>query len=202
MITASISGLGAILSRRIAQLKSIANPANEQDKIMRIVALSVLGGENGIHDRIHEQGKASDGADIGTYSGGYMAVRTGKFKSNSKVTKGKNKGVTRDTGVFTKGENKGNPRPKFNRTDSKKVIISLTKKLELSYVVQATAKGYGIGFIDKSVNIAGYDNSTSSYDKSQYVEATYGKKIFSLTKQERQEALRITELEVSKRLKS
>lgn len=198
MITITVNGLNDIISKRISQLKSIANPANEQDKIARIVALDA---QAKIHKRIHEEGKASDGSDIGTYSKGYMAVRTGNFKSNGKISKGKNKGQQKTTGVFTKGKHKGEKRPNFNRTGSTKVVISLTKKLELSYAVKATEKGYGVGFIDASVNIPNYDNDTSSFDKSQYVENTYRKPIFNLTKEEKNSSIVLANTIVNKILK-
>lgn len=198
MITIQLRGLGEFCARRIAQLKSIVNPASEDDKILRTVALTL---QAKVHDRIHESGTASDGSQIGTYSGGYMAVRTGQFKSNATFSKGKNKGQTKPSGVFTKGENKGKPRPKFNRGGDTKVVISLTKKLELSYAVIPTEKGYGIGFIDASISIPNYEgNNVSSMDKVGYVENTYGKKIFNASEDERKLAPQIYRAELKRRL--
>jgi hypothetical protein len=193
MITISLSGLGEFCASRIAQLKSI-----EQDKVLRTAVLTAI---PVLHKRIHEEGKASDGSQIGKYSNPYMKVRTGNYPNNL-VTKGKNKGKNneRKAGVFTKGNNKGQPRPKFNRSQDNKVIISLTKKLELSYVVKATDDGYGIGFIDASVSIANYENSLSSWDKSQYVEATYGKPIFDASKEEEDTVINTYHEEVKRRL--
>lgn len=94
-----------------------------------------------ITKRIHEDGKASDGAQIGTYSKGYMRTREKKYK----------------------------------RKPDTKVIISLTRQLENDYSVIATEKGYAIGFINKF-----------NKQKSEWVEATYGKKIFNLTTSERE----------------
>jgi len=69
-------------------------------------------------------------------------------------------------------------RKKNNRGSSTKVIISLTRQLENNYAVIATPKGYGIGFLN-----------AFDYNKSQWVEATYGKPIFALTTEEHQYAL-------------
>lgn len=198
MIKVTLSGLGEFASRRIKQLESIINPSNEQDKITRTVALSAIGD---ISHRIHEEGKASDGSQIGTYSNPYLKIRTGNYQNN-KITRGKNKGNFKKNkaGYFTRGVLKGQPRPKFNRSDDKKVIVSLTKKLELSYAVKATEKGYGIGFIDASIDFPNYNNTVTSWDKSQYVEHTYGKPIFNLTKEEKQNALNNFQAEVKRRL--
>lgn len=198
MITARISGIGALVSKRIRQLQSISKPA-DQDKITRIVALDTLAR---VHRRIHTEGKSTDGSQIGTYSKGYMTVRTGSFKNNI-ATKGKSKGEARvgKAGVFTKGKNKGEQRPKYNRTPDTKAVISLTKKLELSYAVIGTANGYGIGFIDQSVSVPNDPNvNISSWDKAGFVENTYDKKIFSLTKDEINNAFKIVEYETKKRL--
>lgn len=74
-------------------------------------------------------------------------------------------------------------RAKAGRQEGKKVVISLTRQLENDWSVkersvQPTPKGYGIGFLDKH-----------NYDKSQWVEKTYKKPIFSLTESEQAYAL-------------
>ena len=132
--------------------------------------------------RIHIQGKASDDGQIGTYSKGYMAIRSGRFGNSPKVSRGPNKGKAKNAGTFTKVkvENiflKGDfgNRPNYNRGTDTKVIISLTRQLENDWAVVATSKGYGVGF-----------NNSHNFDKSQWVEATYKKKIFAMTSSERQ----------------
>ena len=67
---------------------------------------------------------------------------------------------------------------KFKRNSDPKVIISLTRQLENDYNVIATQRGYAIGFLNKH-----------NFDKSQFVQQTYGKRIFDLTESERAIAL-------------
>jgi hypothetical protein len=64
-----------------------------------------------LRERIHVDGKDSNGAEIGEYSNSYLKLREKKYHRNS----------------------------------DKKVIASLTRQLENSYVLQATDKGYTIG---------------------------------------------------------
>lgn len=66
----------------------------------------------------------------------------------------------------------------YSRSADKKVIISLTRQLENDWSVIATPKGYGIGFLNPH-----------NFDKSQWVELTYEKKIFSLSVSEEKYAL-------------
>ncbi len=68
--------------------------------------------------RIHEDGRATDGGQIGTYNAEYIKY----VRNNDK------------TGI--------------HRGASKKIIVSLTTQLENSWTVIDTPKGYGIGFSD------------------------------------------------------
>lgn len=144
------------------------------DSVLRGTATSMLGV---VKSRIHEQGKDAEGGNIGTYTPGYMEVRTGQFKTNAKFSKGKNKGETKPTGVFTKGKNKGNQRPNYNRTSDTKVVISLTRQMENDFTVIATENGYGLGYLN-----------ALNFNKAGWVEETYKKKIFSLTPDENTQA--------------
>lgn len=137
--------------------------------------------------RIHEDGKDSNEAQIGTYSEGYMKVRTGDFANSKRVTKGKNKGKLKDSGTFTDrtirlnkktgvftGEDKvGKARPNYNRTSDTKVVASLTRQLEGDWTVIPTEAGYGVGF-----------QNEINFNKTQWLEATYKKKIFDLSPSE------------------
>lgn len=67
---------------------------------------------------------------------------------------------------------------KYKRNADSKVIISLTRQLENDYAVVATQRGYGIGFLNKH-----------NFDKSQWVQLTYGKRIFDLSEREKNIAL-------------
>lgn len=81
-------------------------------------------------------------------------------------------------GTYTNGYING-LRKQNNRGKGSQVIISLTRQLENSYAVIATGKkGYGIGFLN-----------AFAFQKSQWVEVTYAKPIFDLTKEETQYAL-------------
>ena len=119
------------------------------DKMLRTMAISTAGD---MAYRIHTEGKKADGSQIGTYSAGYMKVRTGKFSTNQTYRSGKRKGETKPTGVFTRGKNKGQKRPSYNRTDSTKVVFSLTRQMENDFSLKETKEpirtvnGYGVGF--------------------------------------------------------
>lgn len=182
-ITSNINEVFGDLKTR---LESLGNP----DRMLRTVATSM---QAVVRDRIHVEGKAADGSQIGTYSKGYMSVRTGKFKNSEKFSRGKNKGKIKNAGTFTRGNNVmaiddndgsinrvGLPRPKYNRTDDTKVILSLTRQMESDFSVIATDNGYGLGY-----------NNQENLKKSQYSEATYKKKIFSMTDQEKEQAIEV-----------
>ena len=175
-ITSNASTVSAAL---IAKVKALGNT----DQLLRTIATNLQGE---VKQRIHVEGKAADGSQIGTYSRGYLAMRTGQFKSNGVVAKGKSKGETRTKGAFTKGKDKGKPRPNFNRTADPKVIISLTRQMENDFSVQATNTGYGLGY-----------NNAENVKKVEYVEHTYDKKIFSLTAEEKELARKTAEEFVS-----
>lgn len=134
------------------------------DMMSREMAFTIAGE---MRTRIHEQGKDSSGSEIGSYSPQYMRVRTDKLPPQ-----------------FTRGAKKGQTRPKFNRTANTKVVASLTRQMENDMTAGPikTTDGYGIGF-----------RNPDNYDKSQFVENTYGKKIFSLTQEEKQKAKAIAE---------
>jgi hypothetical protein len=108
--------------------------------------------------RIHIDGKDSSDKQIGTYSDDYMKVRTGQgFKSKT----------------VSRGPNKGNARQNYNRTGDTKVIASLTRQLEGDWTAVATDSGYGVGFLNEI-----------NFNKTQWLETTYKKKIFELTQGE------------------
>jgi len=123
--------------------------------------------------RIHIDGKAADDSQIGTYSKGYMVVRTGGYKNASKKNAGAfQKGAKAFSDVATK---KANIRPNYNRSADTKIIVSLTRQLENDWNVIATDDGYGIGFLN-----------SHNFDKARWVEAIKKKKIFFLAPTEQQ----------------
>jgi len=95
MITIS-TNMGDVISSIQTQLGQI-----KERRIAEKLAVEVLGL---MKKRIHEDGLASDGNPIGTYSKGYMKVRTGNYENN-KVTRGKRKGEVKKgtSGVYTAG---------------------------------------------------------------------------------------------------
>ena len=165
------------------QLRSAISP----DTLLRHVAVNML---PVVRDRIHVEGLDADGTQIGTYSPGYMKVRTGVFATNEIFKKGKNKGATKPTGVFTKGKNKGNPRPQYNRTNDTKVIASLTSEMENDFSVIEEGNKYGLGF-----------KAENNFKKSQYVEATYDKKIWTLTQNENNKVVELAKEIINEHLK-
>jgi hypothetical protein len=141
------------------------------DAMLRTVAFTVL---PEMKKRVHVDGRDSTGNQIGTYSTEYMKVRTGDFGNSGRFSKGKKKGEVKDAGVISRGPGKGKPRPKYNRTADTKVILSLTRQMENDMSVLPSGTGYGIGY-----------NNQDNFKKSQYNEATYKKKIWNLTEEEK-----------------
>lgn len=179
------TNLKVIVQAKLDQIRALKeNP----DAILRTVALAVL---PEMKNRIHIEGKDSAGGQIGTYSNSYMAVRTGNYLNSKKTKTGefKTKKGKGEAGKFTKGTNTkifgtiveetpkaGGNRPVYNRTADTKVIASLTRQMENDMTVLPSGRNYGIGY-----------NNAENKKKSEYVEATYDKKIFTkLTKEERE----------------
>lgn len=113
---------------------------NNPEYLLRPVAFDLVAM---MTQRIHDEGVASDGSPIGTYSNPYLKVRQNKY----------------------------------NRTSDNKVVVSLTRQLENDWSVVDIAKGYGIGF-----------KNQHNRDKAGWVEETYDKQIFSLSKTEHEYA--------------
>lgn len=144
-----LSNLGNVFSNIKTQLENVRNP----NYLLRPVVQEQI---RLMHNRIHEQGKASDGNQIGVYSPGYLKMRSDQLPPK-----------------FTKGAKKGQARPKYNRSTDPKIIVSLTRQLENDYAVIATPKGYGIGF-----------NNEFNLKKMRWVEAGQRKPIANMTPDE------------------
>lgn len=155
-----------------AGIKSIFDKLTDREYLLRPLAIETIAN---MKDRIHDQGKASDEAQIGTYSTEYMKVRTGNYGNSGRFTKGENKGKIKNSGVYTRGDKAGQNRPDYGRSSDTKVIVSLTRQLENDWAVLATPNnGYGIGF-----------NNPFNTQKARWVEEQKKKIIFNLTAQER-----------------
>jgi hypothetical protein len=162
-----------------AKLEQILELKKNPDPILRTVALTVL---PALRKRVHVDGLDASGSKIGTYSAGYMVVRTGSYKNAETYKKGakagqrKNSGkftdqtikLNKQTGVFTGEDKSGKARPNYNRTADTTVILSLTRQMENDESVVPTPSGYGIGFLNPF-----------NFKKAIWCEETYGKKILT-----------------------
>lgn len=188
------------ISIRVDVNKLIADLGGKIDgnEIARFVAVSML---PVVKDRIHTEGKAADDSQIGTYSPGYMVVRTGAYQNADRVKKGKSKGDLKNSGTYTKGfdtkvfgtivdetSKTGKARPNYNRTSDTKVILSLTRQMENDFSVIDLNNGWGLGY-----------KNGFNYEKSQWAEEKYKKKIFSLSEKEFELATEIATAEIVKR---
>lgn len=165
------TNIGEVVQLTVEKMEQLKNT----DMMLRTAATTVLGL---MKKRIHEDGLDAEGKPIGTYSPGYMKIRTGNYGNSARVSRGQNKGKLKDAGVFSKGKNTGASRPKFNRTADTKVILSLTRQMENDMkVIAVKDNSYGIGYTNKH-----------NYDKSQWTEATYKRngRIFALSAGEQQ----------------
>lgn len=168
-----MNGYNSNISLVVGVMKSkLISLEQNPDQMLRTVAFAVL---PEVKKRVHIDGKASNGEQIGTYSPEYMKIRTGNFGNSAKFSKGKHKGSVKDSGTFSRGKNKGEQRPRYNRTGDTRVIASLTRQMENDMSVLATGSGYGIGY-----------NNPDNFNKSQFVESTYKKDIWSLTTDEKE----------------
>lgn len=175
------TNISTVASGLIAKMQSL----QDRDKLLRAVASNVL---ETMKNRIHREGQAADGSQIGTYTPGYMKVRTGDFKNAKKFVKGKNAGkrknagtfteavirLNKETGVFTGEDKVGKARPNYNRTGDTTVICSLTRNMENDMKILPTKDGYGIG----------YSNDING-KKVDWLEDTYDKPIFTIGDLER-----------------
>lgn len=159
-----------------ARFEQVTAPRSE---LFREVALELI---PMIHERIHVEGKAADGTQIGTYSNAYIKVRTGDYGNADKFKKGKNAGKNKNAGTATKGTSKGSARNRYNRSADTKVILSLTRQMENDYAVMPGEVGWGIGF-----------NNSHNADKARWNDKRYGHTVYQLTEEELEYAVKRTE---------
>jgi hypothetical protein len=180
------SNLQNVIARIGTVLQSIDTDA--MTKEMATTAVGMM------HDRIHGQGKASDGSGIGTYSAGYMKVRTGDFGNSARVSRGNNKGNPKDAGTYARGAKKGKLRPNYHRAGSTDVILSLTREMENDFAGYPQGSGgtpkpfrsdngnWSIGFI-RNPNRSG--KAFTHMDIARNAERMlYGKPVYSLSADE------------------
>lgn len=147
------------LSQVLSNLGQSLEQIMDKNYLLRPVAIEVI---PLMTERIHKEGKASDGSQIGTYSSGYLKIRSGNFRNSEKFKRGAKKGQNKNAGVVSKRrvatpfgksayayqniEGDKIARENFNRGSDPKVIVSLTRQLENNWSVLETTNGYGIGF--------------------------------------------------------
>lgn len=151
------------INQVVLQIKTIIDQKLDPDKYLRELSTNRLAD---IKRRVHEDGIATDGSKIGTYSAEYMKRRTNTGFKSSVVVRGDDKGQKR-----TPTNGKG-----FNRTQDTDVVISLTRELELSLAVIPTPLNYKVAYL-----LPLTDNNRS---KVKLMEEKYNKKIWQLTEQE------------------
>lgn len=179
----------------LAKILGAADKLKDKDFLLRPVAQETI---VNMKDRIHIEGEDSKETQIGTYSSGYMKLRTGNYgnakrnkkgfvTSPGKVTKKKVQLYGTTKSVFADVSTMNINRKKYGRSSDPKVVVSLTRQLENDWAVLATQKGYGIGF-----------NNPFNTKKARWVEETYDKKIFNLTPTEQEYILdRLNELTIN-----
>lgn len=127
----------ANISQVLGKIASNFELLKDKEYLLRPLAIETI---PNMKERIHKEGEATDGGQIGQYSNGYMRQRE-----------------------------------KANRSDDRKIIVSLTRQLENDWAVLGTSNGYGIGF-----------NNSFNTQKARWVEAGQKKIIFNLSEQEKQ----------------
>ena len=162
MITININNTLGDLDDRLSRL--------DKDAMLRDVALSVYAR---MRKRVHVDGEAADGSQIGSYTKGYLTVRSGQFQNNRKqrgtgfVKAGKQKGE------YTKGAKAGKKRVYYNRGTDRKVILSMTRQMENDMSVIPIPEGYAIGF-----------SNPDNFQKAIWNETRYRKSIWKLSQEE------------------
>lgn len=191
------TNLPQILAPIIANL----NSAELADKVTRIVAVEMLGE---MRARIHQQGMAADGGDIGKYSTAplYVSVKQnvgksfgaplGKPNANgkrfSKFASGKKAGQSHKSRYFERGyEGYKNA---IGRNVIGKVNLSLSGQLDAQFTLIQTPSGWGLGWLDAEK----IKRAKALQDKK------YRKKIWALTDEEAAKAVTTAEREVQNAL--
>jgi hypothetical protein len=119
-----------------------------------------------------------------------MKIRTGTFRNSPKAAKGKNKGQPKNAGRYTKGKNRSAARPNYHRTGSTDVILSLTREMENDLGAFPVTGGWAVGFIRNPVR---NDDGMKHSDLAEHFERMYGKRIYTLSPDERKTCAAITD---------
>lgn len=176
-VSQSMISIRINIGKTISKYQNVISAIQDKDKLLRSCAAGVL---PVMKDRIHVKGLDSEEKPIGMYSEGYMKVRTGNYGNSKRFTKGKNKGKTKDAGAYSRGKNAGKPRKQYNRTSDPKKVYSLTRQMENDFSVQATDKGYGLGF-----------NNAFNAQKAEWVQQQDKKAVYKISEKENKLAVEI-----------
>ena len=186
----------ALLEKMTALLPGSAG----YNSVMRVAAEKAL---QSVKQRIHADGLAADGSDIGAYSTkpiyistvtgtgkGLPAGRQGLAQPMGKSGKqafisGKKKGQPHTSQYFAGGYSQFKTATGLNQAG--KVNLTLTGELcnELTVLPDTTGTGYALGWLDEQLQ-----------QRALALEAKYGKQIWALSEQERSEAIEITSVQV------
>lgn len=156
------------------------------DSVLRGVASSMVGV---VKKRIHEDGKDANGENIGQYDTTHP-LYVNPFKSpKSFAPVGKTGKVKFKNGQPHKTKYFDSYKEFRQEIDrpTDKVNLSLTGQMNSQFVVIPTENGYGLGW-----------NNTEMYERSEGLETKYGKKIWSLTDQEAEQAADVASFETGK----
>ena len=184
------SNINTIINSRLSQLREIQSGGAVYDAAMHDAADTQL---RNITQRIHTDGRASDGLDIGQYSITPMYMNpknspvafqpVGKTGRDTFIKSGKPH-LTRyfDQGYRAFREEVGLP--------SDKVVLTLSGALRDGLLVMPAAGGYILCWSDASL-----------YELSQALEAKYQKAIWAATAEERAEMVRAISVKVGEMVK-
>lgn len=170
-------------------VKSLSLGGQLYDNVVRTTATSMLGV---IKNRIHEEGKAADGSDIGRYDTTNPLYVNPKNSPKSFPVEGKTGKTKFETGIKKGQAHKTryfNSYSDFRQTIGRrtdKVDLSLSGQLNSQFVVIATENGYGLGW-----------NNQEMPDRARGLESKYAKKIWGLTEGEKELAVKIAQKEIN-----
>lgn len=182
------TNLPAVISSLKEKIETLQPGGANYDALIREVATTSL---SALRRRIHEEGKAADGSDIGKYSRKplYVSASANPGKSfgrpigkagRSKFETGKRAGHDHKSRYFPDGYE--GFKNQIGRNTINKVNLFLSGTLMNQFQILATGNGYGLGWSDaERLTIA------------KAMETKYGKKIYNLTDEEKTEAVKVGE---------
>jgi hypothetical protein len=157
--------------------------------LMKNVATATLAK---LTQRIHQEGLAADGTDIGAYSTkpSYVSSKTGYAvepigkTGKSQFARGKKKGQAHTSQYFAGGY--GQFKTAIGKSDGK-VNLVLTGGLseQLTVLGEPSATGYGLGWINEEY-----------LKRAQDLEQKYGKQIWALSEEERRSVAEVAQMEL------